>query len=372
MELQLSRMAAPQLEYDQWQSNVMGKDMAGLEARLCEYVGVPHCVGVESATTGLLLALKALDIGPGDSVLCTSFSYFATAEIVALTGAEPILVDINPNTYNIDPYCLEYVVGKCVRTGQPVPKALIAVDLFGLPCNYEALEEICQRRGIHLIEDMAQSFGATFQDRKAGSFGRLAVASFFPAKPLGELGEGGVVFCSGEKDLHRLQALRRKVHLSHRQQTLYNTGSGLDAIQATVVADKLDSFHIDLVARRKVAAQYRKRFSGIVKMQQVGEDYESAYTQFAISLEGPEARARLVDFLHERHIPGYIFEPSPLCRREDAQDWGKVALVNARTCAQKILSLPVHPYLSGRVVDYICDSVLEFFEQERRPVAAEA
>lgn len=366
MELRLSRIPAQE---QPWQSDIVGKDMAGLEKKLCQYVGVPHCVGVESATTGLLLALKAMDIGPGDSVLCTSFSYFATAEVIALTGAEPILVDINPNTYNIDPYCLEYVVGKCVRTGQPVPRALIAVDLFGLPCNYEGLEEICQRHGIQLIEDMAQSFGATFHERMAGSFGRMAVASFFPAKPLDELGEGGAIFCSDERDLRRLQSLRRKVHLEKQQQTLYNTGSGLDAVQATVVADKLEKFTSELATRRKVAAQYRKRFSGAVKMQQVAPGYESAYTQFVVALDGPEARARLVDFLHERHIPASIFEPSPLRRREEVQEWGKVALVNARTAAQKILSLPVHPYLSGRVVDFICDSVLEFCDLERRPIA---
>lgn len=346
------------------QDLAISRDMAGLEKRLCEYIGVEHCISVDSATSGMLLALKAAGIGPGDAVLCTSFSYFAIAEIIELAGAAPMFVDINPNTFSIDPFCLEYVIGKCQRNKLPTPRALIAVDLFGLPCNYDSLTEICERHDITLIEDMAQSFGATYKGKKTGSFGRMAVASFFPAKPLGELGEGGAVFCHTAKDARQLQSLRRTVHMDSdgAPRSGISRGSHLDAVQASVVSEKLEGFDLELECRRELAEQYRSRLQGSVKMQLVGGDCESAYTQFVISVKNAAVRAELIEKLSCSHIPSGVFDPSPVGNGFMRSNWDRVALVNAQSVAQRILTIPMHPYLSGRVVDYICDRILEALE----------
>jgi dTDP-4-amino-4,6-dideoxygalactose transaminase len=323
--------------------------MTELETRLCAYIGAPYSVSVGSATTGLLLALKAAGIKDGAGVLCTNFSYFATADVIELAGGQPVFVDINPNTYCMDPYCLEYVVGKYARRELPIPKALIAADFFGLPASYGALEEICGKHGILLIEDMAQYFGATCKGRKTGSFGQMAVASFFPTRPLHELGEGGAVFCHTARDADRLRSLRR---------VLGSTGSSLDTVQASIAAEKLGSFDQELARRRAVAEHYRRRLDGAVKLQQITEGCQSACTHFAIALKSARLRESLMERLLLRHIPCSVFELSPPGRRE-ASSFDKAALVNAQSVAQRILLIPMHPYLSARVVDYICDQILE-------------
>lgn len=364
MNLQLSHIETEEQLQEGVQASVqqdldIRRDVELLEQKLCEYTGIAHCVSVESATTGLLLALKTVGVGSGDLVLCTSFSYFALTEIIQLAGAEPMLVDINPNTFNIDPYCLEYVITKCIRNRQPVPKALIAVDLFGLPCNYEALEEICSKYGIHLIEDMAQSFGATVSERYAGSFGRMAVASFFSSKPVDEMGEGGAIFCHTPQDAHRLQSLRKKVYLTGNTQAANRTGSYLNSIQASIVYKKLETFDKELESRRICAAHYRERLQDTVKVQSIGSGYQSAFTQFVIALNDEDMRDYVAEFLRGARIPCQIYEPSPLPCREEQKDWGKVTLLNAKAVSRKILALPIHPYLNRRVVDYMCDKILE-------------
>jgi dTDP-4-amino-4,6-dideoxygalactose transaminase len=333
--------------------NETGSGMTELEAQLCGYIGAPHSVSVASATTGLLLALKAAGIENGAGVLCTNFSYFATAEIIELAGGRPVFVDINPNTYCMDPYCLEYVIGKHIRRGAPLPKALIAADLFGLPASYDALEEICEKHGVLLIEDMAQSFGATCKGRKTGSFGRMAVASFFPTKPLGELGEGGAVFCHSARDAERLRSLRRVIGMGE---------CALGSVQAGLAAEKLDSFDVELARRRVVAEHYRRRLTGAVKLQQIPDGCQSAYTHFSIALKNARQRESMAERLQLCNIPCSMFELSPMERREGTP-FDKATLINAQSIAQRVLLIPMHPYLSAHVVDYICDCILGEVEE---------
>lgn len=347
------------------------RDMAELEQKLSEYVQVPYCVSVESATTGMLLALKALGIGRDDVVMYTSFSFFATADIIALAGAVPMLVDVNPNTYNVDPYCLEYMIGKCIRTHKKLPKALIAVDLFGLPCNYQALEEICGRNEMYLIEDMAHSFGATYQGKRAGGFGRMAVASFFPSAPLAELGEGGAVFCHTEQEACRLKSLRSRVRFMERQRAPHRIAGHLDMVQATVVAEKLERFDFEMECRREVATYYKERLGNAVRFQQVGELCESACTQFVIALKDHAERDGMLRYLEARQIPCHVFEPSPLSHR-NRDALGRAGMVNAKAISEKLLVLPMHPYLSRRAMDYICDCVLRGQRELRDEKEAEA
>lgn len=339
---------------------ILGKDVQELEQRLCEYVGTDCCVSVSSGTSGLLLALRAAGVGKGDSVLCTTFSYFATADVIALTGAQPLFVDINPNTFNIDPYCLEYVLRKCVRTKTPLPRALIAVDLFGLPCDYDALEEICARFDIVLIEDMAQSFGASYRGKKTGSFGHFSVASFFLAKPLGGLGDGGAVFCHSEQDARMLRSMRKDGKAQQALGTGDTIGSAtLDSIQTSIISEKLKAFDEEHIRRQAVAARYRKNLSGHVKLQQEGEDYTSAHTHFVIALHDDRHRAEVMERLHENSIPSHIYQAAPLRDTGACNDWNRITLVNTSVIAKKILAIPMHPYLSNNVVDYICDCILQ-------------
>lgn len=321
-------------------------ELARLESKLAGYVGANFCTASASGTSGMIMALEAAGVREGDSVLCTSFSYFATAEIILLAGAVPMLVDTNPNTFNIDPFCLEYVLGKCSRTHREPPRALVASDIFGLPCNYIALQEICDKHGVALIEDMSQSFGAEYSGRKAGSFGRFAVASFFPARPLGGLGEGGCVFCRDQGDAQLLRELRAQ------------SGAGaLGSVQASVIGEKLKSFDRELARRQIVAARYCDNFEGYVKVQQVGPDYISAYTQFIIALADEAQRERVQDSLAEMSIPCSV-PHSALRAKPSGGEWERVVLQNTQSAASRLLSLPMNPYLSNHVIDYISECVM--------------
>lgn len=322
------------------------REIKFLERRLAAYVGAKQCVLTPSGTAGLLTALRAAGVADGDGVMCTAFSFFSTAEIIALAGAVPVLVDTNPNTFNIDPYCIEYVLKKCDRTKAKLPKALVAGDLFGLPCDFDAIEEICARYDITLIEDMSGAFGASYKGRKSGGFGRFSVASFFPARPLGGIGDGGGVFCRSRSDADLVTTLRGKNY--DRQP--------FDFVQASLAGEKLSNYSDEMARRQLVAARYRDNFKGYVKVQHVGDDYISAYTQFVVALADSHQRENVIEALGESHIPCSI----PHCaRREQSADaWERVVLTNTQQAAQRLLALPMHPYLSIHVVDFICECVM--------------
>lgn len=327
------------------------RELGELEQSLAEYVGAPHCILTRSGTAGLLMALKAAGVRENDRVLCTSFSFFATAEIIELAGAVPVLVDTNPETFNMDAYCLEYVLKKCLRTKQPIPKALVAADLFGLPCEFEKIERLCNQYNISLIEDMSCAFGASYNQAKAGSFGRFSVASFFPARPLGGIGDGGGVFCRNREDAKMMRALRAA---GGRQP--------FNVVQANVIGEKLKQYDDELERRQLVAERYQNNLNGYAKVQQVGKDYISAYTQFAISLKGAEQREHVMNALREKHIPSSIVHCAKRTKKIE-QDWERVVLANTRYAAERLLAVPMHPYLSMRVVDYICESIMETVEK---------
>lgn len=330
-------------------------ELRELEQRLAEYVGTERCVLTSSGTAGLLTALRASGIRDGDAVMCTSFSFFATAEIIMLAGAVPVLVDTNPNTFNIDPYCIEYVVKKCARTRQPLPKALIAADSFGLPCDFDAIEDICRRYNITLIEDMSEAFGASYKGRKCGSFGRFSVASFFPARPLGGIGDGGGIFCRNRDDARILEMLRR----SGEKQPF-------GFVEVSLIGEKLTCYSDELSSRHLVAARYKDNFDGFVKVQQVDEDYISAYTQFVILLADSGQRDKVMDMLKEKHIPCSILRCTQ--RGHGAEnEWEKVVLANTKQAAQRLLSIPMHPHLSVHVVDYISECIMETVDGNELP-----
>lgn len=331
---------------------VAWRQMRDLESSLADYTGAAHCVTTFSGTTGLMMALRAAGVRDGDGVLCSAFSFFATAEIIVLSGAVPVLVDTNPNTFCIDPYCLEYVLKKCTRTKQPMPRALVAADLFGVPCQFDAISDICERYGVEVIEDMSGAFGALYNGQKTGNFGRFSVASFFPARPLGGIGDGGGIFCRTREDAELLEHLRDTGYSPH----------AFDMVEAEVISEKLKIYDEELARRQVVAARYRDNFSGYVKVQQVPENCESAYTQFVIALADCGQRERVMDALREKHIPCSVLH----CvqgERLPKSEWERVILTNTQTAAQRLLALPMHAYLSNHVIDYICESVMETVER---------
>lgn len=323
------------------------RELVRLERRLANYVGTPYCVLTSSGTAGLLTALKAVGVNDGDGVMCTSFSFFATAEIITLAGAEPVLVDINPNTFNIDPYCLEYVLKKCERTRQPLPKALIAADLFGLPCDFDAINEICKRYGIEVIEDMSGAFGASYKGKKTGNFGRFSVASFFPARPLGGIGDGGGIFCRTREDARMLEHLRGD-----------SENQPYDFVQASIVNEKLSGYSAELSRRQLVAARYRDNLKGVVKVQLVEDEYISAYTQFVIALADEKQREAVIDALHDKHVPSSILHCTQRAHPIE-KDWERVVLTNTQHAAQRLLAIPMHPHLSVHVIDYVSKCIIQ-------------
>lgn len=323
-----------------------------LESRLANYVGAEFCALMPGGTAGMLAALRAADIGEGDVVFCTAFSYLSTAEIIAMTGARARFTDINPNTFTLDPYCLDYALKKCNRRDTPLPKAVIAADIFGLPCDYTEIEEICARYGVILIEDLTCAFGASYKGKKTGSFGRYAVTSFFPARPFGDDGEGGAVFCHNREDLRKLESLR--------------LGAGAESaaagfVRTSVVGEKLGGYSGELSRRQLIAARYRQNLKEAVRVQQVGEEFISAYTQFAVELEDEREREKLAEALREKRIPFGIvsagIRPVKTTGRTAKND--RTLPANSADIAKRLLTIPINPHMSTRVADYISECVFE-------------
>jgi UDP-2-acetamido-2-deoxy-ribo-hexuluronate aminotransferase len=291
------------------------RDVAELERGLCEYVGAPHCVAVGSAAAGLLMALRASGVGGGAEVVYTGLGEPGTAGIIRLAGGTPVLADAHPGTLCIDACRLENALARENRR----PKALVAADVFGLLPDYDALEALCARRDIALIEDMGESLGAAAGGRRAGTFGRMAV---------GALGENGIIFCHGEEDAARLRSLRCALAPEY---------GAPDEVRTSIGLAKLAALDLELARRRAVAARYSERLAGHVGLQELPDGCESACARFAILTGSAALRDAMAERLARCRIPCEVLG----------------------TPEERLLLLPIHPYLSRRVVDYICDRALD-------------
>lgn len=344
---------------------VLGPEVAALEERLAAWVGAPHALGCSSGTDALLLALLALDLGPGDAVLVPAFTFIASAEMVSLAGATPVFVDVAGDTYNLDPLKLQRAV-VAARTsdprlhplpetgGRPLrPRAVIAVDLFGLPADYRALAELAQAEGLSLIEDAAQSLGAQYQGRRAGALAPLAATSFYPAKPLGAYGEAGMVF-SVEAEL---DAVMRSLSRHGMGQQAYEhrrvgLNARLDTLQAAVLLAKLDIFAEELALRQEVAGRYTQMLAGLeaVRTPTVPEGCTPAWAQYSLLAADPGARQGLRDRLAAAGVPTAVHYPKPLHLQEAYAPLGYVPgdFPVAEYTSERIFSLPMHPYLKAQ------------------------
>ncbi|MCC2615137.1 DegT/DnrJ/EryC1/StrS family aminotransferase [Aestuariibacter halophilus] len=355
----IDRRIATVLDHGQF---IMGPEVRELEAKLADYVGVKHCISCANGTDALQLALMALDIGPGDTVLTTAFSFFATAEVIPLVGATPYFVDIEPDTYNMCPESLEKGILAAKSTGLS-PKAVIAVDMFGLPANYPALQNICDAHGIYLIEDAAQGFGGAIGSRKAGSFGDIATTSFFPAKPLGCYGDGGAVFTDNDDWAECLQSLR----IHGKGQDKYDNvriglNSRLDTLQAAVLLEKLVVLDAERSEKQSIVARYNAAFDAVSCVPQSPPDFSSAMAQYTLAVEVSK-RDALRLFLQNKGIPSAIYYPVPLNKSAPFKQAHSTPTPFADKAVQTVVSLPLSAYMSALDIDTVIDETRCFLFQ---------
>mgnify|MGYP001387235219 CR=1 FL=1 len=336
---------------------IMGPEVAEFEAKLAAFAGAQEAIGVANGTDALHIALMAEDIGPGDAVFLPSFTFTATAEVVLLRGAEPVFCDVDGRTFNIDASDLRAKIKAVRKEGRLSPRAVVAVDLFGLPAKYDDLTEICQTNDLFLLADAAQSFGATVGQKRAGALSLVTATSFFPAKPLGCYGDGGALITDDTNRAARFRSIR--AHGKGREKydiDRVGLNSRLDTLQAAVLLAKISIFQDELDARKSVAALYSERLAEVVVTPSVDNASQSAWAQYAILLDD---RDTVADRLKEQGIPTAIYYPKPMHLQSAYIDYGDGAgsLPVSEVLSERILCLPMHPYLDEKTIDHICSQI---------------
>ena len=345
---------------------IMGPEVKELEKRLAAYVGVKHAVSCASGTDALLMALMAYGVGPGDAIFTTPFTFIATAEVISLLGATPVFVDIDPKTYNIDPAKLEQAIQAIKANDSSIyplpiasnplpltPRGIIPVDLFGLPADYDAIEKIARDHGLFVIEDAAQSFGGEYKGKKTCSFGNIGCTSFFPAKPLGCYGDGGMCFTNDDALAALLDSIRVHGTGSHKYDNARIGINGrIDTLQAAILHAKFDIFPEEMELRQAAAARYTSLIEGTVPVSAplIPEGRKSAWAQYSILAKDEADRTALMDKLKAAGIPTAIYYPKPLHLQTAFADlkYQSGAFPFSEDAASRILSLPMHPYLEER------------------------
>src|SRR5271170_7056219 len=337
---------------------IQGPEVRALEAELAAFCGVKHVIGCSSGTDALLLVLMAWEIGPGDAVICPSFTYHATAEAVALLGATPVLADVQAETFNLDPASC----GRAIATAKQLklrPRAVIPVDLFGLPADHDAINALAAANGMLVLDDAAQAFGATYRGRKLGALTTATATSFFPAKPLGCYGDGGAVFTDDDVLAARVKSLRVHGEGADRYEAVRVGMTGrLDTIQAAVLLEKLKIFPDEIAARNRVAARYADGLADVAVVPRVGNESTSVWAQYTIRLK-PGQRDGLAAALKQQGIPTAIYYTKPL-HLQPAYRGSPVAeggLPVSDRLSQEVISLPMHAYLEPAVQDRIIAAV---------------
>ncbi len=338
---------------------INGPEVRALETELAEFCGAHHAIACSSGTDALRLVLMAWGIGPGDAVICPAFTFCATAEVVALAGATPVLADVLPDTFNLDPASCERAVATAKRAGL-TPRAIIPVDLFGLPVDHGAIAAIAAAHDLKVLDDAAQSFGATYRGRKLGTLAAATATSFFPAKPLSCYGDGGAIFTDDGALAARIKSLRvhgESPNDKYDAQHIGITGR-LDTIQAAVLLEKLKIFPEEIAARNVVAQRYAAGLADVATVPRVGNEATSVWAQYTIRL-APGRRDALAATLKQDGIPTAVYYAKPL-NRQAAYCGFPVAeggLPVSERLSAEVISLPMHPYLEPPVQDHIIATV---------------
>ncbi len=346
---------------------ISGKQVAELEKALAEYVGVKHCITCANGTDALSLALEAWDIGPGDAVFVPDFTFFASGETVAFEGATPVFVDICEDTFNMDPDSLKNAIDSVRTEGKLIPKAFVAVYLFGHPADYDKIIPIVRENDLLLLEDGAQGFGGDIRGKKACSFGDISTTSFFPAKPLGCYGDGGAIFTDNDEWATLIKSLR----IHGKGEDKYDNvrigmNSRLDTIQAAVLQVKLEAFkEYELSDVNKVASHYTDALKDIVKTPCVLDGFLSSWAQYSILVANKTTRESLQAYLKEQGIPTMIYYPKPMHKQKafEGMDCIKTDLPVTESVCDRVLALPIHPYLSREDQDKVIEAIKKFISQ---------
>lgn len=341
---------------------IMGNHCQQLEQQLAQYVGVKHCLGCANGTDAIRLAMAALDVRAGDVVLTTNFTFFATSEVIAELGAIPVFVDVD-ETYNICPVDLENKLNQALAKGYPV-KGIISVDLFGLPANHIAINDIAQKHGLWHIEDSAQGFGGKIGNQVSGSFATIATTSFFPAKPLGCYGDGGAVFTDSDELADKMQSLRVHGKGSHKYENVrigYN--SRLDTLQAAILIEKLKIFDDEVAVKNQLADFYTQSLKDVkeIKTPIVPQGYLSSWAQYTMQVDD---RDGLMAHLKAAGVPSMVYYPKTMSQTVALQPYEQYqlgGLVRSEALTQSVLSLPMHAYLTEQDKQNIVDAVIAFY-----------
>jgi dTDP-4-amino-4,6-dideoxygalactose transaminase len=337
---------------------ILGPEVRALEVELAEFCGARHAVSCASGTDALVLVLMAQGIGPGDAVICPSFTFTATAEVVALVGATPAFADVEESSFNLDPASLALACAATREAGLR-PKAVIPVDLFGQPADYDRIMPVAEAEGLFVLDDAAQAFGATYKNRRVGALAPATATSFFPAKPLGCYGDGGAVLTDDEELAQVLRSLR--VHgEGHGKYDCVRIGLNgrLDTIQAAVLMEKLRIFPEEILARERVARRYSAGLADVAIVPRLASGSTSVWAQYTIRLASGR-RDALAAALKAQGIPTAVHYPVPLHRQQPYQHF-PIALGGApvsERLAEEVISLPMHAYLDETTQDRIIEAV---------------
>ncbi len=352
----LNKAIMAAVEGGQW---ILGPQVRELEEALSAFAGVKHTIACANGTDALMIVLRAWNIGPGDAVFVPAFTFAASAEVVALVGASPVFVDVCEDTYNMDPSSLETAIAMVKRDGRLTPRAVMPVDLFGQPADYELLEPIVAREKLLLLCDAAQGFGGRLKRRVAGSIGDAAATSFFPAKPLGCYGDGGASFTNDDGLAELLRSIRMHGQGADRYENVrIGVNSRLDTIQAAILLEKLKVFPEEIQMREEVAQRYQKAFasSNRIRIPRIIEGAQSTWAQYTIQVD---TRDQLQKDLKDAGIPTAVYYPIPLSRQKGYEVYPSAPIPVSERIAKTVVSLPMHPDLDQATQDRVIAAVLK-------------
>ncbi|MBL6770787.1 MAG: DegT/DnrJ/EryC1/StrS family aminotransferase [Rhizobiales bacterium] len=341
---------------------ILGPIVEEAELLLSKYTEAKNTVTVSSGTDALFVSLLALDIGPGSKVFLPSFTYTATAEVIALLQATPVFVDVDELTYNISSIDLNLKINS-YKKSELNNSAIIAVDLFGQPADYPILQKIADEHGLHLISDAAQSFGGAINDTKVGKLAPITTTSFYPTKPLSCYGDGGAIFTDDNDIAKKIKSIRSHgISNDPYENIRIGTNARFDAIQAAVIINKLSIFDEELTQRRKIASTYDQELSEYVLLPRIQTEMKSAWAHYTIRTK---KRNAMRQFLLENDIPTMIYYPKPMHKQIAYQNYHnhKDTLPNSEMLCNEVLSLPLHPYINEDQILRITSKIKEFLKK---------
>lgn len=339
-----------------------GEEVKALSQELADYCGVKHCLTCANGTDALTIALRCLGVGKNDAVFVPTFTFFSSAETVALEGATCIFVDVDERTFNLDAEKLDKAIASVEAQGKLIPKCIVAVDLFGLPADYKAIRAVADKYSLPILEDGAQGFGGSIDGKKACSFGDIATTSFFPAKPLGCYGDGGAIFTDNDEYFALMSSLAVHGKGSYKYDNVrigYN--SRLDTLQAAILLPKLEAFkQYELVDRNKIAAKYTELLKDKFVTPYIPQGFESSWAQYTLILDSKQQREKLQAKLKEKGVPTMIYYPIPMHKQTAFKDYDYNVedLQVAESLCNRVMSIPMHPYLEDEDIKFVANALI--------------